>query len=386
MIPQNVVAQPKTDLLQELSQVSQEVMIYVAHTDREISIRQIARSLGCHASTVLRRIRKIEARRDDPLMDQMLDSAGEVFPIHIEDGLRSKEFADMLAKAAKSQTEVTPEIEREARRILRRLCESGAFLAVSPAMEKAVVMREVVPGRPKRIAVVETEIAHKFAINEWISCTRSGKIACYSITGTGRTALKRFLAQDRAERNTSRGIDENLSPFAAQHKEFGERVVAEPDGSGERKLRYNLAESPLSVLARKKSSKGAAYLAPELIEAGERLREDFEQAQLGPRVAQNWEKFLTSRETGAFGSSQSGSDRSFNARDRVMAALEALGPGLADIVFRVCCFLEGLETAEKRMGWSARSGKVVLKIALQRLAVHYGLLREDLAAPEKKAC
>ena len=47
--------------------------------------------------------------------------------------------------------------------------------------------------------------------------------------------------------------------------------------------------------------------------------------------------------------------------------MEALGPGLSDIVFRVCCFLEGLETAEKRLGWSARSGKVVLKIALERL-------------------
>ena len=64
-----------------------------------------------------------------------------------------------------------------------------------------------------------------------------------------------------------------------------------------------------------------------------------------------------------------------DARSRVAEALEALGPGLSDIVFRVCCFIEGLETAEKRLGWSARSGKVVLKIALERLAAHYRLSR-----------
>jgi len=43
------------------------------------------------------------------------------------------------------------------------------------------------------------------------------------------------------------------------------------------------------------------------------------------------------------------------------------------VVLRCCCSREGRETAEKRLGWSARSGKVVLKIALQRLAQHYGL-------------
>jgi hypothetical protein len=51
--------------------------------------------------------------------------------------------------------------------------------------------------------------------------------------------------------------------------------------------------------------------------------------------------------------------------------MEALGPGLSDVVMRVCCFLEGLETTERRLGWSARSGKVVLKIGLQRLLKHY---------------
>ena len=41
------------------------------------------------------------------------------------------------------------------------------------------------------------------------------------------------------------------------------------------------------------------------------------------------------------------------------------------MVLRCCCYLEGLEVAEKRMGWSARSGKIVLRIALMRLRRHY---------------
>ncbi len=52
-------------------------------------------------------------------------------------------------------------------------------------------------------------------------------------------------------------------------------------------------------------------------------------------------------------------------------ALRELGPGLGDVALRCCCYLEGLERAEKRMGWSARSGKIVLRIALQRLKRHY---------------
>ena len=47
---------------------------------------------------------------------------------------------------------------------------------------------------------------------------------------------------------------------------------------------------------------------------------------------------------------------------RLARVLRDLGPGLSEIALRCCCYLEGLETAEKRMGWSARSGKIVLRI------------------------
>ena len=56
---------------------------------------------------------------------------------------------------------------------------------------------------------------------------------------------------------------------------------------------------------------------------------------------------------------------------RVAEALRDLGPGMGDLVLRVCCFLEGIELTERRLGWSARSGKVVLRLALMRLERFY---------------
>ncbi|WP_241380190.1 hypothetical protein, partial [Escherichia coli] len=66
--------------------------------------------------------------------------------------------------------------------------------------EKAVVLREVVPGRQNRIAVVDRDVAHAFALQEWIACEKAGKIACYTITAVGRAALKRLLSEDRSGR------------------------------------------------------------------------------------------------------------------------------------------------------------------------------------------
>jgi hypothetical protein len=351
---------------------------YLAHTSAGTPIRALARARGCHASTILRQIRRIEAWRDDPLVDEALERLGRSHAALLAESAVSKECEPMRECSVQPSDRRDPRIEREARRILRRLCEKGAFLAVAPNMEKAVVMREVVPGRQNRIAVVDRDVAHAFALQEWIACDKAGKIACYSITAVGRAALKRLLTEERLARAPKAGFAEAQAPFQDQHRFFAERSVMAEDGSGERKLRFNLAESPLSVLGRKRDKDGSAYLGPDLIEAGERLREDFELAQMGPRVTQNWERFLTDGAArGAAGQGRTPGDGPQDARSRVAKALEALGPGLSDIVFRVCCFLEGLETAEKRLGWSARSGKVVLKIALQRLAAHYRIVPES---------
>ncbi|MDW4547794.1 DUF6456 domain-containing protein [Defluviimonas sp. D31] len=349
--------------------------LYLRHTEEGLSLRALARSEGCHASTVLRKVRAFENRRDDPLIDDALNRLGRLH-LRLIGTERAQEtsrpdFAQegncpMTAPIRSIQPQIADEstVEREARRILRRLCEAGALLAIAPEMEKAVVLKGTV-----RIAVVDRSAAQAFALKDWIAVQKPGRVTTYEITTAGRAALKRLLAEEQS--NRSGGFAEVQTPFTEQHRVWDERAVMEPGEQTTRRMRYNLAESPLAVLARRKEKDGQPFLTPDLVVAGERLREDFELAQMGPRVAQNWDRFLTAGDRGNFSGDGGLGGGSGRARDRVAAALKDLGPGLGDMVLRCCCYLEGLEAAERRMGWSARSGKIVLRIALQRLKRHY---------------
>lgn len=277
----------------------------------------------------------------------------------------------LTKKSAPSQTSILADeqkLAQEARRVLRRLCESGAVLAVAVDMEKAAVLRSHGDAPPTRTAVVDRETAHAFALKEWISCLRSGRVTTYEISAAGRTALKNYLAEDLERR---RSKTDGMSPFADSEIEWSVRAFVDGDGAIRRKMRCNMAESPLAMLARRRDKNGQLFLEAGLVQSGERFREDFELAQLAPKVAQNWDKFINASDRSDLTEDDGLPQAPRAARERVLAALDDLGPGLSDILMRCCCFLEGLEAAEKRMGWSARSGKIVLRIALQRLHRHY---------------
>lgn len=336
-----------------------EARHYLAHVEQGAPLRELARRSGCHVSTILRQVRRMESRRDDPLIDAALRHLTEA-PI------QSRELKSVFAAGAESAVEDLDEtrLSKEAIRVLRRMCESGAVLAVVPDMEKAVVVRETASGSTQRIAVVDTVIAQAMALKDWIACKTPGRISRYAITATGRSELTRLLAQSESQASTAQmGLAE--APIGFQHA----APVANDDAPRARRVRYGLSETPLSVLARRRGRDGHTFLTPDLVAAGERLREDFELAQMGPRVAQNWESFLTGPSRGT-GEADAG-DNTARARMRLEAALHELGPGLGDMALRCCCYLEGLENAERDMGWAARSGKVVLRIALQRLKRHY---------------
>ncbi len=62
-----------------------------------------------------------------------------------------------------------------------------------------------------------------------------------------------------------------------------------------------------------------------------------------------------------------------DAKARFQAAIDCAGPGLSDILWRIVCGGEGMRDAETALGWPARAGKLVLTLALDRVADYYRL-------------
>ena len=132
-----------------------------------------------------------------------------------------------------------------------------------------------------------------------------------------------------------------------------------------RSVTVNLAESPLGWLF----SRG--LVSNRQFDAGERLRADWERARLAPRVTMTWDCAPIARGRGGAASSPDPSSAQIDAKRRFDAAIGFAGAGLADILWRVVCAGEGMRTAETALGWPARSGKLVLTIALDRIAEYY---------------
>jgi hypothetical protein len=151
-------------------------------------------------------------------------------------------------------------------------------------------------------------------------------------------------------------------------REIDERgvVSARADTTRRRSVTVNLAESPLSWL----SARGK--VDARQVEAGERLRADYETAALGPRVTMRWDAASARRGAGTPGAIDP-TTAQIAAKRRFDEAIGAAGPGLSDILWRVVCAGEGLPIAERALGWPARAGKLVLGMALDRLADHYRL-------------
>lgn len=164
-----------------------------------------------------------------------------------------------------------------------------------------------------------------------------------------------------------------VDPYRAQHLSLTQAPAALAEcGHG---ALFDESESPLLWLARRKGADGKKLIEPHQLQAGERLRADFTLAQMMPRTTSNWHSPLARR--GRDG--QSGghlTDKALDAKRRTRDALEDVGPEFAGLLLDVCCFLKRLEDVERERRWPQRSAKVVLQLALEKLARHYGYRSE----------
>ena len=246
------------------------------------------------------------------------------------------------------------QFEREVRRFFRRFVEPDAHAA---AMADGRIGLFAKAGK-RPPATMEAHI--------WALCEERDLVERVG------EAEDKWRASD-AGRALYRRLTSADDPFRTQHQLPGERRYRTHEG--EVLLAVNEAETPLGWLRRRKGADGEPLISERQFEAGEKLRADFTLGQMTPRVTADWSG-VGSRSSARRGAGAGPAEITMHAlaaRERVSRAIEAAGPHLGDILLSVCCHLEGLEAAERGFGWPKRSGKLVLQIALDRLAAHYGM-------------
>ncbi|WP_232630303.1 DUF6456 domain-containing protein [Methylobacterium sp. Leaf118] len=241
---------------------------------------------------------------------------------------------------------------REAERLLAALAPEGAYAFPDPSAPGTLIVRRggagVSLGAGRFPAGAgEALLAADLAARD---DSRRNRLV---IGAAGRARLRRVDGPDG-------------DAFRMQH------LAPVPEGTGAR-LR-DTAESPLAWMARRRGRDGAPMIDAAAFAAGERLRHDLEAAQMLPKVTADWSAQRV--DGGGARDPASASDGAVAARQRVDRALAAVGFDLSGLLIDLCGFLKGLERIESERKWPARSAKVVARIALGRLAEHYGIARE----------
>jgi Domain of unknown function (DUF6456) len=140
-------------------------------------------------------------------------------------------------------------------------------------------------------------------------------------------------------------------------------------------LDFNCAESPLAWLRTRKDASGRALIGEAQYFAGIRLHADFMAAKFMPCTTMIWQaptQDANARKPRLDLLHQS--EKVIEAKERYYSALAAVGPELSGILVEICCHATGIEAAERLLGLPRRSGKVVLQLALTRLARCYGTM------------
>ena len=189
----------------------------------------------------------------------------------------------------------------------------------------------------------------------------------FVITDAGRAHLRR--ANEKPA--------DDAQPFAAQHRDMVDRPVMTAAGRIEL-ARANRLASPLARYATPREGRPALLDAVH-VAAGERLSADYQASSMRSRLVADWSGQPRQGRHGPRDPADAPA-RALDAKTRVMEALAAAGPGLDRLLVNICLRETGMERAERDLGWPGKAGAPALRMALDRLAVHYGLKRAERVA------
>ena len=251
-------------------------------------------------------------------------------------------------------------LSHEGARLLRELAVPGRYTMLDPTAEDSLILRcaraGVSLGGGRFPAMAAEELRRHDLVEEVGGRARP----TFRISEAGLFRLKRQgAAPDHA--------------FAGQHRDL---VATRIDVEGRKAaVTVNASESPLDWLRRRRGPSGEPLIDEASFQAGERLWRDLTLAAMLPRVTANWSAVVSDKARGAARDPAAATDVAVAARRRVTQACDAVGADFADLLIDLCGFLKGLEEIERDRCWPQRSGKVVARLALARLADHYGLER-----------
>jgi Domain of unknown function (DUF6456) len=252
------------------------------------------------------------------------------------------------------------------RRLLKHLTQDGAFAILSSKSDAQISLYRRKGGITLGAGAVPAAVAAEL-------------VALGAAMWQGEGAGQRLVAADPcAARRTPSGAIQD----ASEKRQLGHASV--DMGGHATAVVVNMLESPLAWLHRRKDRQGRPQISAAAFAAGERFRSDVTMAQMMPRITSNWSAAISSGRRGPADDPASASETVLAARQRVRKACDVLGPESSGLVLDICAFLKRLEQVEIERGWPVRSAKLALRLALDRLADHYGLVEKVTGATRQR--
>ncbi|MEP6342504.1 MAG: DUF6456 domain-containing protein [Maricaulaceae bacterium] len=154
-------------------------------------------------------------------------------------------------------------------------------------------------------------------------------------------------------------------------KEGETREVYIPQGV-KRSVRRRNAHHILRRLSKERGPNNTPFLSAAEVQAGELFQRDYNSFYGGGNITQSTESVRVDRTRQ--NTVERDMVRSLDSGRAYKAAVDVLGPSLDQAAFIICGEGKSLDQLEREQSWSRGSGRMILKLALQRLTLHYGTI------------